>query len=203
MPDIANLNVSRETMTMLEEYTTDILKWTSKINLIARGQKDEVWERHIVDSAQLFTYGKDPVKRWVDLGSGGGLPGVVLAILSKGVRGSTEYTLVESDQRKAAFLRSCKSKFELNMTVISDRIEAIKPQNACVVSARALAPLPKLLNYVQPHLAVDGVAILPKGKNHKLELEEAAKEWNFSHSLMPSITSENAGILELRDIKRG
>jgi len=179
-----------------------LLKWNQRINLVAPSTLGCLRQRHIVDSAQLFSLCPVGVLHWVDLGSGGGLPGVVCAILGRELAPEIEYTLVESDKRKAAFLTICKQEFALNMTVLSARAEELEPLNADIISARALAPLAQLLPFVSRHLSKDGLALLPKGKSYAAELEAARREWQFEFQVHPSQTDDSARILTLKDIKR-
>ncbi len=203
MPVIAGHDVSRETFEKLHRFVDLTQKWTKKINLIAPSTIDQIWDRHIVDSAQLFSLVQENPTKWADLGSGGGLPAIVLAVLFADRGDNVALTCIESDQRKATFLRTCIRELELNGSVLANRSEQAPPQSANLVTARALAPLPKLLGYVERHLADDGVAILPKGENADQEIAEARKTWNFDLSQVESITHKDASILKLRNIARG
>lgn len=196
---IEQQGVSRETFECFERFVELIRKWSPKINLISRASMDQIWQRHIVDSVQLSKATEGAPTTWGDLGSGGGLPGIVVAML----RPETLITLIESDLRKATFLRTCVQTLDLNARVISARIEDAVPLAADIISARALAPLPKLLDYVDRHIAPDGVAILPKGKNFEQELAAARKTWSFDCTLIPSITDPEAKILRIERIRRG
>jgi 16S rRNA (guanine527-N7)-methyltransferase len=193
----AQVDVSRETLDMLKRYAGLLRQWNSKINLVSPRTLDSLWSRHFLDSAQLLACAPS-AGHWVDLGSGGGFPGAVVAILS-GTNQRT--TLIESDQRKATFLRAVARK-TVPFTVISDRIEEAVPQNADVVSARALAPLPVLLDYVSRHLSPSGLAVLPKGRKADDELREALEHWRFDCETYPSKTDPDAVILTLGEIKR-
>lgn len=192
------MNVSRETDD-LQRYVEFLKQWSAKINLIGPGTWAGAWQRHVEDSLQLAAIRPEGGPRWTDLGSGGGLPGLVLAINDK--MGLTRYTLIESDARKATFLRHVKAQLSLtNTMVLGDRIESAVPQQSSTVSARALAPLPQLMAYVGRHLAPDGVALLPKGRNWKSEVREAERSWRFDYVAHPSTTDADAAILEIRDI---
>ena len=190
----AATNVSRETFEMLEAYEKLLLAWNPKINLVAPSTLDELWVRHFLDSAQLVEIAS-VVDAWVDLGSGGGFPGAIVAILTGG-----KTVLIESDQRKAAFLRTV-ARETCGFKVISKRIEDVPPQNADVVSARALAPLSVLLGYVQPHLKDGGSAVLLKGKKAKDEIREALEHWRFDCETYPSKTDPEAVVLKIGDIQ--
>ena len=190
----AATNVSRETFEMLEAYEKLLLAWNPRINLVAPSTLDELWVRHFLDSAQLVEIAS-AVDAWVDLGSGGGFPGAIVAILTGG-----KTVLIESDQRKAAFLRTVARETS-GFKVISKRIEDVPPQNADVVSARALAPLSVLLGYVQPHLKDGGSAVLLKGKKAKDEIREALEHWRFDCETYPSKTDPEAVVLKIGDIQ--
>lgn len=199
---LVNGPVSRETLQKLYLFCDLVRRWNPRINLIAASTIDDLWSRHIEDSMQIFRLAPTTPSHWVDLGSGGGLPGVVCAIMSQELAPNCHFTLVESDKRKAAFLATCKHELALNMTVKSERAERLEPLGADVVSARALAPLPALLPLVVRHMAEEGIALLPKGKNHAAELEAARAEWQFTSASHVSQTDNLARILALRDIKR-
>lgn len=195
-------NVSRETLDKLQAYSELVHRWTPRINLVAASTLSDFWTRHIVDSMQIFDLVDPSATSWADLGSGGGLPGVVCAIMALEQMPDCRFTLVESDKRKAAFLLVCQHEFALNLTVQTARAELAAPLSAQIVTARALAPLPQLLPLVARHIAPDGHAILPKGKNHAAELEAVRAEWQFDMASHPSITDGSARLLALKDIQR-
>ncbi len=194
-------SVSRETLDLLERFEALLVQWNSRINLVSPTTISSIWTRHIVDSAQLLQVAPHSFERWVDLGSGGGFPGIVIAILTRDAPGSQVY-LVESDQRKAAFLRAALRECGVTASVQARRIEEIPPLNADVISARALAPLVDLFRYAQPHLSPAGVGIFPKGAKADIEVAEAQKKWSFSHETFPSKTDPEASVLKIGDIKR-
>lgn len=195
------LNVSRETLQRLYLYCERLEHWSAKINLIAPAPKDLIWDRHIVDSAQLFNL-RQAGGTWADLGSGGGLPAMVLAIIAQEVEPDLRFHLVESDVRKAAFLRIFSTELSLNVQVHQARAELIAPLRAQTVSARALAPLDKLLSYVRRHLDPAGVALLPKGRNHLSEIEAARRNWSFDLDLVDSVADQESKILRIGQIQR-
>ena len=195
-------DVSRETEERLRAFEALLGKWTRRINLISASSVDQIWERHILDSVQVWP-AAPPTDHWVDLGSGGGLPGIVVAILAKGEGAETLFTLVESDQRKGTFLRTVARELELpRISVVPGRIESLDPLNAGIVSARALSGLPTLLPMVTRHLRPDGTAILPKGEAVDAEIEEAKRNWRFEIDRIASRTNENACLLRLERIER-
>ena len=174
-----SLNVSRETTAMLEEYVGLIEKWNPAINLVSKSSLADIWPRHILDSAQVLSLGGASIRSWVDLGSGGGLPGIVVAIMATAQMPLMKVTLVEVDRRKSAFLRQVCQQLDLNVEVLSERIEQLPSLSAQVVSARALAPLDRLLEYVERHQDTDGKALLSKGASFEEEIMIPRKKWNI------------------------
>ncbi|MEL6684273.1 MAG: 16S rRNA (guanine(527)-N(7))-methyltransferase RsmG [Pseudomonadota bacterium] len=202
MPDsIAGIDVSRETIADLQAFGALVTKWTPKINLIARSTVASVWDRHIVDSAQLYRFAPKTYEKWVDMGSGGGFPGIVMAILAKTQQPQVQFTLIESDQRKATFLRTAVRECGLEAAVIADRIENAPVQEADVVSARALTALSALLPSAQRHLNDDGIALFHKGRQAAQEIADAQKNWSFDLEDYASITDPDARILAIQRIK--
>lgn len=195
-------DVSRETIDRLEHYQSLLLKWTDKINLIAPSTISTSWERHVVDSAQIFQLLSSGSTKLTDIGSGGGLPGIVVAILAKEKMPLLQSVLVESDQRKAVFLRTVIRELGLSVSVKADRIENVTATGADVLTARALAPLPKLLSYAVQLLKPDGIALFQKGRTFEDEISQARDAWDFSTDLYPSHTDQEARILQIKDIRR-
>ncbi|SMO95863.1 16S rRNA (guanine(527)-N(7))-methyltransferase RsmG [Paracoccus laeviglucosivorans] len=190
------MNVSRETQ-LLQQFAVLLRKWNPAINLVSPNTVSEIESRHIEDSLQISAFAAG-ASDWTDIGSGGGLPGLVLAIS----RPALAVTLVESDQRKSAFLRTAIRELGLNnVRVICDRIEAVDPLGAANLSARALAPLPLLLSYAVRHLDPAGTAWLMKGKNWAPEVEQARVDWVFDVESYPSKTDPDAVILKIAGIK--
>jgi 16S rRNA (guanine527-N7)-methyltransferase len=189
-------DVSRETAA-LASYAAMLRKWNPAINLVSPTTLDEIESRHIADSRALIDIAADARGSWVDLGSGGGFPGLVVAIC----RPDLKVTLIESDQRKASFLRSVIRETLLqNAAVIAKRIEAVDRLDAANVSARALASLPQLMAYVERHLNMGGKAWLMKGRNWQTEVAEARRDWSFDLKAHPSSTDPDAAILEITGI---
>ena len=198
---LPGLNVSRETFLRLKEYEKLLFKWNTKINLVSRSTLDNFWNRHVLDSAQFLSSVGEKAGKWVDLGSGGGLPGLVVAILSDEIEPVNKLFLVEADVRKAVFLKTVCRELGLKVEVYNNRIEELPPMSANIVSARALAPLKTLCLYAKNHLAKDGVAVFAKGENWKAELVEAQKKWIFSYEAVKSTLHEGSVVLVLRGIK--
>lgn len=202
MPLIAGLSVSRETFDALEGFSELLSKWNRSINLVSKSTVPEIWQRHIVDSAQLLTWDIPAAPHWIDIGSGGGLPGIVIAIILKETHPSASITLVESDQRKAAFLRTATRTFDLGVSVIAARAENLPATNANILSARALTSLDGLFDLAMIHLADDGKLLLHKGRTYRDEMAEAQKRWKFDVVERDSITDNEARMLEIRNITR-
>ena len=198
---LEDLNVSRETLQRLERFEQVILKWNPKINLVSRSSLKQIWMRHIADSVQVFRCAERP-DHWVDIGSGGGFPGLIVAILAVEEAPDMKVTLVESDQRKSAFLRTAARECGARVTVISKRIEEADPQNAGVLSARALAELSLLLEFAERHLGAGGTALFPKGESWKKEVDNARQRWQFETEPVKSLTEPEAVILKIRGVAR-
>lgn len=198
----ATLDVSRETRDRLRLHADLLSKWTPAINLVSRGSLNQLWTRHFLDSAQLFAVHPISAGSWVDLGSGGGFPGLVLAILAAEAAPELHFTLVESDLRKATFLRTVATETGIEVTVLSERAEVLAPLSADVVSARALAPLPKLLGYAKRHLSPTGRGLFLKGANSQAEIDEALASWRFDVQKFPSKTDPASVILSIGGIAR-
>lgn len=190
-------NVSRETLNRLETYLALIKRWQNAINLVGPKTLADPWRRHFLDSAQLIDHIPDTADPVYDLGSGAGLPGLVLAILGK-----SNIHLVESDQRKARFLNEVVRILDLDCTIHARRIETLPPNSAAIIIARALAPLPKLLELACPLLRASSLCLFLKGQSTSDELTEASKCWRMSIDLVPSRSDPSASILKLRDIVR-
>ena len=163
---------------------------------------EDLWTRHILDSLQLLSLSPLHARRWLDLGTGGGFPGLIIAIAAVEHRPELEVTLVESDRRKAAFLVTAARAAGVNPVVHAMRAEELAPHQADVVSARALAPLPRLLPLAYRHLAAFGVALFPKGRQCDSELHAALESWRFRVQKVPSQTDPTGVILVIEDIAR-
>lgn len=197
----AATGVSRETLARLETYAGLLARWNRTINLVAASSLAELWSRHMLDSAQLLPLlppaPQDRPRRLLDLGSGAGFPGLVLAILGAG-----EVHLVESDRRKAAFLREVARATGTEIVLHRARLEELAPFDVDVVTARGFAPLPRLLALAAPFLRPrgphpGGVALLLKGRDAQAELTAAAETWHIHCEVLPSRTESTAKILRL------
>lgn len=191
------LTVSRETLDRLYIYVSLLEKWNPRINLVAARSLADVWDRHILDSAQLWLYRPTAARSWLDIGSGAGLPGLILAALAAEQAPQLHVSLVESDTRKSVFLMTAAREMGLAVNILSVRYESLPHQNADVVSARALAPLPILLEVVEKHRNPQGIGLFPKGETVHKELVEAERLWRFTYTLHPSKTDSRAAIVEI------
>ncbi|SLN33344.1 Ribosomal RNA small subunit methyltransferase G [Roseovarius gaetbuli] len=196
------LNVSRETMDRLETYAELLRKWNPKINLVSKSTIDDLWSRHIMDSAQIYSLAPHTVGHWADLGSGGGFPGLVIAIMAADQNSPQKTTLVESDARKCAFLRTVIRETEANAVVLNERIETLPSLAADILSARALGSLELLLSFADRHLAKTGTAIFPKGASWEKELADAQSKWKFDYQLVKSETESGPVIMKITGVSR-
>ena len=202
MKDDILIDVSRETIVLLQRLGLLVEKWNKSINLIYKKTVPEIWNRHILDSAQIFYANKKSFKKWLDMGSGAGFPGLVVAILAQDKNIGGETVLVESDKRKCVFLSTVKRELNLNLSIINNRIESCDSQQADVISARALADLPSLLDLSFDHLSDNTTLIFSKGKSWKEELVAAEKTWNFSWEAVTSITDAKSVVLKIGELSR-
>jgi 16S rRNA (guanine527-N7)-methyltransferase len=200
-PSWLKTDVSRETFERLETYVALIEKWNPRINLVSKASLADLWDRHIWDSAQIADLGIQG-DLWADFGSGGGMPALILAIFAKELSPETKFQMVESDQRKCAFLRTVVRELGLNAVVSARRVEEIAPLNANVISARALTSLTGLLGFVERHSAAGGDAIFPKGETWEKEIDDAREFWSFSCEEITSQTNPNAAILRIKEVAR-
>lgn len=190
-------NVSRETLLKLTQYLAVLCKWNPKINLVSKSTLENAWSRHFADSAQLWALAPHDAVSWVDVGSGAGFPGLVIAAMAAEQSPQLHVTLIESDMRKCVFMRTAAHEMGLDVTVLNDRIDEVPPLNADIFSARALASLPQLLEFAQKHRKPDGICLFPKGARADSELTEATKSWHISHETFPSQTDSEAVILRI------
>lgn len=195
----AKTQVSDAVLAKLQIYADLLVKWQAKINLVGPDTIPNLWSRHMLDSAQLAGL-IPPHAKVADLGSGAGFPGLVLAIMLKDQ--GIDVHLVESDQRKCAFLREVNRATEANATIHTARIEALEPLEADVVVSRALASLDKLLDYADIHRLSTGICIFMKGKQWHGELTDAQKHWTLGYNDHPSCTEPAGRILEFHTIAR-
>ena len=194
--------VPRETIHRLTRYAELLAHWQTRANLVAASTLPVLWSRHFADSAQLC--GLAPEARlWLDLGSGAGFPGLVVAILQTG-RPDFHMHLVESNRKKCAFLaevaRETKAPVDIHPMRIEDLAESAQSLRPDVVSARALAPLPRLLELARPFFGPETRGLFLKGRETHAEIEAARADWNFAFRLHPSLTSVDSHIVEITEL---
>ena len=193
----AATDVSRETMARLAAYAALLERWQSAVNLVGSGTLSDIWGRHIMDSAQLFSLLPSPSGRIIDLGSGAGFPGLVLAIM-----GATDVELVEANTKKCTFLREVARATNTQVVIHNERIEKIPPRVASVITARALAPLPWLLNYANAFVGPKSICLFLKGRRLHQELTDARKTWKMGVATIPSLTDAGGTVLCVRALSR-
>ena len=189
--------VSRETLSHLQAYVDLLQTWNQKINLIGKSTAADVWQRHLLDSAQLFPLIPKTCQSLLDLGSGAGFPGLVL-----GIMGIPGIELAEADQRKAAFLREAARVAGARVAVHARRIEDLPQKKFDVVTARALAPVAELLDLSAPFLDSESVCIFLKGQNVEVELTEAHKRWRIHVIQRASRTDPRGTIVCIDEVSR-
>lgn len=197
------VHVSRETMARLSTYAELLKKWNPAINLVSRGSLADLWRRHFLDSAQLADWipGNRPITI-LDMGSGAGFPGLVLAILGLEPGRQWSVHLVESDSRKATFLATVARETSLPVQVHNKRLEDVRSLAVDVVTARALAPLDNLVDYAVPLLKPDGQCLFLKGEGAEDELTAARKTWTMTADRLPSRSGPTGVVLRLGEISR-
>lgn len=193
--------VSRETCARLETYLSLLLRWNARINLVSPATLPEVWQRHLADSAQLFDLAPPSARSWIDLGSGGGLPGLPVAAIAAEKAPALRVTLVEADRRKAAFLITAAREMDLSVVIEARRAEAMPAAPYDVVSARALAPLERLCGLAYRFSGPGTLFLLPKGERLDSELTAARKHWHIRGERIASRTHPDAAILRISELE--
>ncbi len=195
-------NVSRETMLKLKSYEASLNEWQQKFNLVSPSTIPFAWERHFLDSMQLFEHIPSNAKSLVDIGSGAGFPGMVLAIMAAEATPYLKVFLVESVVKKTAYLKHVAELTKTNIIVINDRVEKISQPKADVITARALASLEKLFALTANIRRKDTLCLFQKGKSYMEEIQEAQKHWSFNYEAIPSQTSSEGVTLKITNIHR-
>lgn len=196
-----HFNVSRETLSRLEIYGKLLKEWQSKINLIGSGTKNQIWHRHIADSAQLVELARKDISHWLDIGSGAGLPGLIIAIMGAETA-DFDMHLVESNGKKCAFLRTAIRETQIKARVHHMRVEefaATNEQKIDVITARAVAPLVNLMELCEPFFPHKPEILIQKGQDVDDELTKATKCWIISAEKIPSKIEKNSSILKIYD----
>ncbi len=193
--------VSRETRLKLKIYVEMLGKWNRSINLVSKSTLDDVWRRHIAEHLQIAEIGPN-TGRWADLGSGAGLPGLIVAAAKVEKFPNTQVTMIESDQRKCAFIAAAANSMELDVSIECRRIEESTTQTYDVISARALAPLSHLLELSLPYRHKETVCIFPKGAKAEEEMTAAQHDWNVIYDTMQSVTDTSSTIFRIQEYSR-
>lgn len=193
------MNVSRETIDRLKVYENLLLRWQQKMNLVSPQTLPHLWERHFLDSLQLLSYLPELPQSLVDLGSGAGFPGMVLAICR---RKTLQVTLLEANEKKCFFLENVSRETMTPVQILRSRIENLSTLKADVITARALAPLVDLLAYAYPLMTEQSFCLFLKGKDTEEEIQMAKKKWNFDLEIYPSLTDPRGKILKITHLQR-
>jgi 16S rRNA (guanine527-N7)-methyltransferase len=194
-------HVSRETLARLKIYASMLTDWNERHNLVSRSSMNQLWKRHFWDSAQLFDFIPEDVHSLVDLGSGAGFPALVIAEMLR-PRSAIRIVLYESVLKKADFLRTVCDQLKLVAEIRQSRIEESDPEIFDLITARACAPLPKLLAYAQRFWGKRTIALFLKGQNVGVELTEANKSWSMTAQSHPSRSDPTGILLEIRELHR-
>lgn len=194
------VDVSRETLLRLKAYVGLLAEWNTRHNLVSKNSLEDVWQRHVWDSAQLIRFVPESANNLVDLGSGAGFPGLVLAAMLR-ERPGFKTVLYESIAKKCAFLIAAAERMQIPVEVRNARMEEARPEPFDLVTARACAPLTKLLGYARPFQGLQTVSLFLKGQNVEAELTEARTSWKLNAVRHDSLTDPSGVILEIRDIE--
>ena len=201
---ISNLNVSRETCNELERLISIIQEKNEEINLISREilGKDQIRERHIIDSAQIIDFVDLKSNTTCDLGTGGGMPGLIVAIVMKKIKNSMKVNLYEKSFHKCAFLKEVSKKLNLNTKVIHKDIFTVKNIEEGTIMSRAFKPMPVILNLVNQNFREYKNIILFMGKTGRKILKDTLKEWDLDYEEKKSLTNDDSFIINIKKIKK-
>ena len=197
---VKSLNVSRETLNSFYEYKTLLSKWNEKINLVSKNTLVDIWERHFLDSGQIIKHVEASGKRWVDVGSGAGFPGLVVALLLRDRKIDCDLVLVEKNPKKGFFLNEVIRKLNLNVEVVNDNIYTLKRMNADILTARAFSELNNLIEIAFRHRKKEGICLFLKGENYRMELDKTLNYWFFDYDIVDSLSSSSGKIIRVKKI---
>ncbi len=197
---VKSLNVSRETLNGFCEYKTLLSKWNEKINLVSKHTLVNIWERHFLDSGQIIKNVEASGKRWVDVGSGAGFPGLVIALLLRDRKVNCDLVLVEKNQKKVFFLNEVIRKLNLSVEVVNGNIYTLEPLNADILSARAFSELNNLMEIAFRHRKREGICLFLKGENYRIELDKTLNYWYFDYDILGSLSSSSGKIIRVKKI---
>jgi len=193
----AEFDVPRETMERLDGFAALLREENERQNLVSRASLDQLWARHIADSAQLLRFAPAPTATWVDLGSGAGFPGLIVAVLHQG-----PVTLIEERRLRADFLQRAAESLGVAVEIIAGKAERVAPRPFDVISARACAPLGRLFQLGTGFSTETSIWLLPKGRNAATELAEIESSWQGGFRLEPSVTDPEARIIVAQGVHR-
>ena len=197
---VKSLNVSRETLYSFYEYETLLSKWNEKINLVSKNTLVDIWERHFLDSGQIIEHVEASGKRWVDVGSGAGFPGLVVALLLRDRKIDCDLVLVEKNSKKGFFLNEVIRKLNLSVEVVNDNIDNLEPLNADILTARAFSELNNLIEIAFRHRKKEGICLFLKGENYRIELDKTLNYWFFDYDIVDSLSSSSGKIIRVKKI---
>ena len=197
---VKSLNVSRETLNGFYEYETLLSKWNEKINLVSKNTLVDIWERHFLDSGQIIKHVEVSGKRWVDVGSGAGFPGLVVALLLRDRKIDCDLVLVEKNPKKGFFLNEVIRKLNLSVEVVNDNIDTLEPLNADILTARAFSELNNLIEIAFRHRKKEGICLFLKGENYRIELDKTLNYWFFDYDIVDSLSSSSGKIIRVKKI---
>lgn len=201
--ELSHYNVSRETIAKLQQFAELLKEWNQKMNLVSRNSIDVLWERHILDSAQLIEYIPLTTKKLLDIGSGAGFPGIVLAILMQEKIPQARITLVESITKKTLYLKDVCEHLKLsNVRVENTRVENLQISAPDVITARAVAALDILCGYMAKISGANTESLFLKGQSYKEEIAVAQKQWRFDLDVLPNKYSEDGVILKISRLRK-
>ena len=197
---VKSLNVSRETLSDFYEYKTLLYKWNKKINLVSKHTLIDIWERHFLDSGQIIINVEASGKRWVDVGSGAGFPGLVVALLLRDRKVDCDLVLVEKHPKKVFFLKEVIRKLNLSVEVVNENIYTLEPLNADILTARAFSELNNLMEIAFRHRKKEGICLFLKGENYRIELDKTLNYWFFDYDIVGSLSSSSGNIIRVKKI---
>ena len=197
---VKSLDVSRETLNGFYEYEALLSKWNEKINLVSKNTLVDIWERHFLDSGQIIKYVEASGKRWVDVGSGAGFPGLVVALLLRDRKIGCDLVLVEKNPKKSFFLKEVIRRLNLSVEVVNDNIDTLEPLNADILTARAFSELNNLIEIAFRHRKKEGICLFLKGENYRIELDKTLNYWFFDYDIVDSLSSSSGKIIRVKKI---
>lgn len=195
-------SVSRETFDSLKAYQSLLIEWQKKFNLVSNNSLEEAWERHFIDSVQLWKFIPETARSLLDFGSGAGFPGMVLAVIAKEKTPYLKVGLIESIAKKTMYLKTVAAELCVDVEIFNDRIENIPVQKVDVITSRAMTSLNGLLDYAHRFCKPETICIFPKGKKYAEELAEAHRHWKFKCRIEPSEVSEEGRILIVSNLSK-